>query len=228
MTEPARKKRRLAPVSDLETARRQRGRPSGLGYDPATGKEYASPTYVEDVSKESDTEVDVFTLVDKRGYSEERFYTRSLNTHNHGEKIQLKMPLGIDSQVYAAVSEIAQYRSVQDLFRDALVHRLEFLQKRYSLGDGMRRMLELERVQADREARAQEAEIMQGSVEDLMVKLQGLWDKEDWGLMAVELEEGGESVDWLREPYKSRAQKVLDDWRARARVKIAEAQEASE
>ena len=222
------KRRQQQNVVPIERGKRQGGRPSGRGYDPATSTEVLSDSYINHVTRESTSEVDVFTLINERGYREERFYTRSLNAKDHGEKIQMKVPQGLDSQMYAAVSQIPEYRSIQDLVRDAIVHRLEFLQKRYNLGDDARRTLELERLQADRERRAQEADIMQSSVDDLGDKLQGLWDREDWGLMAEELEAGGESVDWLRDPYKRRAQKILDDWKGRARVKIAEARARNE
>lgn len=208
--------------------KRQGGRPSGRGYDPQSGDEVLSTSYVDHVTRESSSEVDVFALVNERGYRPERFYTRSINADGHGEKVQVRVPQGLDSQMYAAVAEIAEYRSIQDLIRDAVVHRLEWLQHHYALGEAARRTLELERLQADRERRAQEADTMGKSVDDLGEKLQGLWDKEDWGLLAEELEAGGESVDWLRDPYKRRAQKILDDWKGRARVKIAEARARNE
>ena len=233
MGQVAPKKRRQADsgaknVVPIERGKRQGGRPSGRGYDPQSGDEVLSTSYVDHVTRESSSEVDVFALVNERGYRPERFYTRSINADGHGEKLQVRVPQGLDSQMYAAVAEIAEYRSVQDLVRDAVVHRLEWLQGHYALGEGARRTLELERLQADRERRAQEAETMGNSVADLDEKLQRLWDHEDWGLMAEELEAGGESVDWLRDPYKRNAQEVLDKWKKKARVKIAEARARNE
>ena len=60
------------------------------------------------------------------------------------------------------------------------------------------------------------------STQQLEEVLQRLWDKEDWAMMAEELEAGGEIVDWLREPYKGRGLRVLGAWKARARKMIAE------
>ena len=210
-------------VRNIKSGGHAGGRRSSKGYDPSTGEETG---YVP--TTDSTTEHDVFALVSSKGYSEERFYCRSTNLNNHGEKLNLRVPLGIDSQMYAAVAQVPDYTTLQDLVRDAVLHRLEYLQKRYSLGEGARRTLELERMRADSERRAQEATVMSESVDDLAEKLQMLWDKEDWGLMAEELEEGGERVDWLRDPYKARATKVLDDWKGRARVKIAEARARNE
>lgn len=201
--------------------KRRGGRPSGLGYDPATGEEMRGATYRETATRDSAAEFDVFTLVNDKGYREDRFYTRSVNADGHGEKLQLRVPQGLDSQMHAAVSEIAEYKTMQDLVRDAVVHRLEYLQKRYSLGEGARRMIELERMQADRERRAQETETMQKAVEDLDAKFQGLNEKQDWAMLAEEFSEAGEMVDWLRDPYKTRAVEVIEKWKSMTTRQIA-------
>lgn len=205
-----------ATVRDISSAprARPRGRPSGLGYDSRTGEEVISSTYVES---------DVFALVSERGYRPDRFYTKSTNSDGHGERMNVRIPQGLDSQIHAAVGEIPEYRSVQDFFRDAAVHRLEFLQKQYVLGEGARRILELERIGADSERRQQETEMMSEAVETLDSKLQRLWDKRDWAMMAEELELAGELCDWLREPYKSKAAEVLKGWKVRAKELIQKA-----
>lgn len=204
-----------AKVRDIETARSKGGRPSGPGYDPATGEEFAHPGTVRDAE-----EVDVFALVGTRGYSEDRFYTRSTNVHNHGEKINIRVPQGIDSQIYAAVNEIPEYTSLQSFARDAFVHRLEYLQRRYSMSDSLRRLLELERFEADNERRQREIEKMASAVTDLDEKCQLAYEEEDYGMLAEMMDTGEEIMEWLREPYRGRARAVLQRWRARAKDQI--------
>lgn len=196
------------------------GRRDSITYDPSTGIETGSP-YAKG-TRDSITEVDIFAVVDSTGYREDRFYTRSVNPDGHGEKFQLRVPQGLDSQMHAAVAEVPEYRTLQDLVRDAIVHRLEFLQKRYSLGDGARRLLELERIRADSDARAQEVEELGAAVEDMDRKLALCYAAEDWQMMAEELDKGSERADWLREPYHSKATKILEQWRGKARVQLAE------
>lgn len=223
-------------VRDIATAkkhgagekRRAGGRPSGLGYDPATGEEVVSSTYKAHATRESSAEYDVFTLVDERGYRADRFYTRSLNADGHGERLNVRLPQGIDSQIHAAVSEVPQYRNIHDFARDAFVHRLEWLQKQYELGDNARRVLELERITADGERRVQETEVMQDAVDKLTARLQMLSDRQDWGLMREELEKGGELTDWLRDPYRKAAREVLGVWKARTKADIAKMLESME
>lgn len=201
-----------AQVRDITSARSRGGRPSGLGYDPAAEEEHQT----------GNPEVDYFAVVGQRGYSEDRFYTKSTNTHNHGEKLNVRVPQGIDSQVYAAVNQIPEYRHINDLVRDAIIHRLEYLQRRYRMGDDLRRQLELERLESDNERSAREIEVMERSVANLNEHCQAAYEARDYGLLAQILATGDEIMEWLREPYHSDARDILGRWRDRARQQIAD------
>lgn len=216
-----------ANVRDIESApsSRPRGRPSGLGYDPEASEEYATETLER---HGSDPETDVFSLVGKRGYSEDRFYTRSTDAQGHGEHLRVRMPQGIEAQVYGAVREVSEYRTVQDLMRDAVVHRLEYLQKRYKMSDEARRLLELERLRADSDRRSQDIDTMTDAVVDLGEKLSKAWEAKDYAMVAEELEEGSELIDWLREPYRGQVKQLLADWRARSKEAIDARQKQQE
>lgn len=208
-------------VRSIRSAGHAGGRRTSQGYDPATGEVYGGGA---GVGAGSGAEYDVFALVEN-GYRSERFYCKTTDRHHHGVKIQVRVPEGLDSQMHAAVAEVAEYKTIHDLVRDAVVHRLEFLQKHYNLGEGARRTLELERMMADGERRAQEAEVMRDAVAQLDARLQALWEQEDWSLMKEELEKGGEMTDWLRDPYKTKGEQVVGRWKAKAKVEIARIRE---
>lgn len=210
-----------AEVRHIKSAGHGGGRKTSFTYDPATGLESAPKGYKSEATRDSDSEFDVFTLVESHKYREDRFYTRSVNADGHGERMQVRVPQGIDSQMHAAVGEVPEYKTIHDLIRDAVIHRLEFLQKRYNLGDGARRILELERIRSDMSKQNQETETMQEAVDDLNDSLQRLWDKQDYGMMAEVLTTGGEMFEWLRDPYKGKALATLERWKATARVELA-------
>lgn len=206
-------------VRDISSAP-GRGRPSGLGYDPATGKEHRPSGYVTEATRESTAEYDVFTLVDQKGYRPDRFYTRSLNADGHGERMQIRVPQGIDSQIYTAVATVPQYRSPHDFWRDAAIHRLEWLQKHYDTPDSLRRYIELERMQTDTETALIEVRAMKDSVVQIRTALTEHYEARDWQMLAEEIERSNEKVDWLREPYKSEADAVLEDVKHRAKEQL--------
>lgn len=206
--------------SNVTPITRRGGGRKSLGYDPEKDevnvpKGYQGPTL------DSDAESDVFKVVDPHKYREDRFYTRSVNASHHGEKLSIRVPQGIDSQMHAAVGVVAEYNSIHDLIRDAVVHRLEFLQKRYKLSEGARRMLELERIQAEMEARTQESQSMAGAVKNLEEKLQGFWDEGDFAMLAEELDKGSELYEWMREPFRGRTVAMITRWKGVAREEIA-------
>lgn len=205
---------------DSQRAKRARGRPSGLGYDPATGEEFAKPT-LERGAAELDPESDVFAQIGARGYSEDRFYCNSSDQRGHSKMLRVWIPQGIDAQVYGAINEIPQYRTTQDFIRDAMLHRLEYLQKRYSLTDQGRRLLEIERWKADSERRSTEIQTMTSAVGSVADRLAESWAAEDYQLFKQEYEEAKDQIDWLRDPYKARMVELLKEWGRKAGAEIA-------
>lgn len=208
--------------------RRRGGRPSGLGYDPAKGEEVRSETYLDAATRESTSETDVFTLVNERGYRPERFYTRSINADGHGEKLNVRVPQGLDSQMHAAVGTVPEYRSVHDLVRDAVVHRLEYLQKHYTLDEGARRVIELERLMADMAQRDREIERMKEAVAQVEESLKVSYESKDYAMMADQLDVAEDLLDWLREPYLGQARDVVARWKKQARDEIQAVKERLE
>lgn len=212
---------------DSQRAKRQRGRPSGLGYDPESGEEVAGPT-LERFPGDADPESDVLAVIGTRGYSEDRFYTKSSDERGHSKMLRLWIPQGIDAQVYGATNEIPQYRTVQDFMRDAIVHRLEYLQKRYKLSDQGRRLLELERWKADSERRSVEIQTMTSAVNGVGERLTEAWAAEDYSLFVQEMREAEEQIDWLRDPYKERMITLLKEWKRKAASEIAKVRDKNE
>lgn len=220
----------LGKVVGIDSAPSQRtgqgvggGRPTGLGYDPASGETHRGKSKLyapKETGEGSRAEVDVFSLVDEKGYRADRFYTRSTNQDGHGEKLQVRVPQGIDSQMHAAVSEIPEYRSLQDLARDAIVHRLEWLQQHYKLSDSARRFVELERHTADMNRITSEITTMTNAVDDLKMGLETAYASRDWGLMKEVLDNGDEMVEWMRDPYRARVVQEMKDWRGRVKEEL--------
>lgn len=211
-----------ANVSDIGAARekRARGRPSGLGYDPSTGEEVIGPT-LERQPGEADPESQVFAAYGKQlGYSEDRFYTKSSDQRGHSQMLRVWLPQGIDAQVYAAVNDIPQYRTVQDFVRDAIVHRLEYLQKRYKISKAMQRLLDLERSRAESERRSAEVDTMTAAIDEVAAALTKTWEAGDYALFAQEIDEAEALIDQLRDPYQQRLSKMVGDWKRRGRDEL--------
>lgn len=62
-------------------------------------------------------------------YSPNKFYTRSTDSKGHREEIRLKLSPDLADALSIIVQSkaIPEYRTVQDIIRDAIVHRLHYL-----------------------------------------------------------------------------------------------------
>lgn len=62
-------------------------------------------------------------------YSPKKFYTKSSDSKGHSDTIWLKVPVSLSSALAAIVQSraIPEYRTSQDICRDAIVHRLHYL-----------------------------------------------------------------------------------------------------
>ncbi len=72
---------------------------------------------------------DAFTFGGE-SYSEDKFYTSASDKRGHSEQARVTFPQGILSQILAIVQSgsIPQYKTVQHFIRDAVYHRLKYLQ----------------------------------------------------------------------------------------------------
>ena len=70
---------------------------------------------------------DPFDLSDRTAYSVTRFYTRATNAHDHSRNVQVPMPSDIHAEIMRWVGIIPEYRSAQDVIRDAVRHRIQQL-----------------------------------------------------------------------------------------------------
>lgn len=62
-------------------------------------------------------------------YSPDNFYTRATDGKGHSELVHVKLPPHVASALAAIVQSraVPEYRTTQDLIRDAVVHRLHYL-----------------------------------------------------------------------------------------------------
>lgn len=62
-------------------------------------------------------------------YSEEKFYVASVNEHDHDESMRIRMPkwMMVYMQDLVRDPRLPAYRSVADVLRDALAHRVHYI-----------------------------------------------------------------------------------------------------
>lgn len=188
------------------TSGKRGGRQTSIGYDPGDREEH--------YARGSLAEFNVFGLETGGGYSPERFYTRSVNKDGHGEKMNIRVPQGLDTQMHKAVADHPQYHTMHDFIRDAVVHRLEYLQHHHGISPETEAMLQIERLRADDQREDQIIETMRDAVRDLDESLRFAWESGDVAMFMQKLDRGSLLVDQMRSPWKQQAGEMLKKWRA--------------
>lgn len=76
---------------------------------------------------------DDWELEAPEAYSQNKFYTKATDGRGHSENVQVKLSPNIIGALSSIVQSkgIPEYRTIQDIIRDAVVHRLHYL---YSSG----------------------------------------------------------------------------------------------
>lgn len=73
--------------------------------------------------------IDLWAGDDDLEYKENRFYTHSTNRKGFKDTVRIPLPPNVLAQMNAIVQQrkVADYKTVQDLVRDAIIHRLKWL-----------------------------------------------------------------------------------------------------
>lgn len=143
--------------------------------------------------------------LDDGSYSLDDFYVASTNQHDHSETIQLKVPKHVKALLnqFVRMEDIPAYRSANDVMRDALVHRLQYLQHEYESSTALQLWItmettrtRLETIQAEMTAQRQLVDYFREVVE-LAV------GDQDRAMLEVITASATEFIRAAREPHRS-------------------------
>jgi hypothetical protein len=133
----------------------RRGRPDNAPKLRAVGDAY------------KDGEFDGWETEGDDGYSPDKCYVSSRNSHDHSEQITLKLP----PDLYAIAQRIAgdprfpDYRTPHDLMRCALAHRLHYIATEWEPMAGVLEAVQMEMMQAESDAAIRQMERMRDAVQ---------------------------------------------------------------
>jgi HPt (histidine-containing phosphotransfer) domain-containing protein len=164
------------------------------------------------------------TLEADEHYDPHRFYTRTSDAKGHSKMIRLNVPNPIMGEVAALVqsAQIPAYRSIEDVARDALYHRLK--QVAISLDNGeLEAVVDLAMLVSDEldvKYQREQAQHLIAMVQDNATQIVAEGPP---ARARKYLADRRELADSLPEPYRERYLKVVDDFDER--VKAAEAKQ---
>lgn len=69
----------------------------------------------------------MFTVTKGNKYDIDQTYTHSTDDKGHYEDVRVKVTPTMQAMVEEVIKDLPEYRNIQDVFRDAVVHRLHYL-----------------------------------------------------------------------------------------------------
>lgn len=160
-----------------------------------------------------------WALEDER-YAEDRFFMRSTDGHGHSSHARVNIPPQLMARLEDVVmSRRFPYRSLQDIVRDAINHRLHQLSL---LAPDVvpEAALATERRKSQTELRLME---INGMVEEVKLGKQALGAavaNEDWFALSDLLVHLETVAEGMREPYRTQLSKVLREYGAKYRKEM--------
>ena len=145
----------------------------------------------------------------KDGYSPFNFYTSSQDKDGNSETYHIKLPKYLVPRLQELKEQFPAYRTVNDIFRDALRHRERFLADNY---DGIRKTPEQQMLDDLEEAMTWEERLeywkrLPGQIESLCRSFQECGDQYHLGLY---IEDQRRKALEYRDPWKTKVFNVLD------------------
>lgn len=205
-------KKSSATVTPIGKAAGKRGgRQSSIGYNPETQE--------ENYARGSEGEFRAFK-VDGSDYREDRFYVRSVDDRGHGVKMNIRIPQGIDTMMHKAVADLPNYHTMHDLIRDAVMHRLHYIQQRHIIDLDMQTLLDVEALKADDYRQDQIIAGYRDAIKDLDDSLKFVWESGDIGAFREKLSRGSLLVDTMRQPWRTHAGEMLQSWKAKSDERV--------
>ena len=156
-------------------------------------------------------------------YSPDSFYTRSINKHDHSFHLRVNLPPDVHTKMCELVGTktIQEYRSVPDIVRDAVVHRLKWLEEHgyFNAENVLTDEMELSIIANERSRRETRAKI----VEDATAELDDAMRDGDVGHLKRRLPQVEELAQTLPQPYQGRLMDLvmrIGDYASRMEIPV--------
>lgn len=149
-----------------------------------------------------------------QSYSLDRFYTRSTNKHDHSAEGKFRLPPHIQSAIAQIVDskQFPHLRSIQDFYRDSVIHRLHYLNQ--LIQDGrLEKQLSLEMRACRVDEMRREVEDLKSVVDRHMQNLELAGSMKDAQAISDSLALLEDDLPSVREPYRAMLKELARKFR---------------
>lgn len=155
-------------------------------------------------------------------YDINQFYCRSTDGHGHkgtAYRVPLMPALAAQAEFWITTQKIPAYRSVPDMLRDALRHRLEWLERNHVNDPAMRAALNLWSKMEETARERSTAEGYLAAIEQFESDCEFFCEVKDWDRLGAALERTADGLEDHPEPYYTRWADVIAKYNKRLPIK---------
>ena len=157
-----------------------------------------------------------YWAVDDGAYSVDNFYTKSKDMQGHSTVYHVRLPDYVAGEIGSMIESrrIPDYRTAADLIRDAITHRLHYLSQRATLPalEGLVNRIAIENKTAQYQEELDAFRELTNEIRDTCQK--GFMEGDHDHLYDY-IDQQGQLVESLREPFRSRIITVLNEYSQR-------------
>lgn len=155
-------------------------------------------------------------------YDRDEFYVRSKDDDKSTAHIRTNAPASVAAQMDAIVQQrsIPDYRTREDIVRDALVHRLHYLNETRLHDPRLQHVVEREMKWARLDRIATEHETNRDRLNTVRRNLSMYVAARDWTSLKETLYLASEEADEMHEPWASDMWQLVQDYRGRYQDKL--------
>lgn len=161
---------------------------------------------------------DPWKLEGSEPYSVDKFYVTARNTHDHTERINLRIHPSLIAEIQELIGRgaIPEYRSFQDFVRDACQHRMEYLRGKVSdpafdrYVKAEQRKAVFARIEREMDEQWEELEAIRG-------RLRTASERGDKGAIAEVLDYCDTELENFRSPYREQVQQLMESYKLQAK-----------
>ena len=152
---------------------------------------------------------------DQDFYDPLAFYTRSEDKKGHSFHLRAPIPKPVAGEMNALIASqtVPQYRSVGDIVRDAIYHRLKYIANAYDQGE-LEQVIDMAMLLAEEIQLTDERVHAEQLIEQMRTNAEALWQK-DRGRLKRHLATRREVADSLASPYRDDYLAVLIEYERR-------------
>lgn len=151
-------------------------------------------------------------------YDEQKFYVHSQDQNGHSAYLRVWIPKNIAGMIGRVVNSglIAEYRSAQDFYRDALLHRAYKIAQ-WIDNDELKAEIGVLDLQSEEEARARTRKDATALIETLQENLQDAWDRGDLDGLEAHIAQRLETASLIPESHRDSYLSLLKTFQGQAR-----------